>query len=83
MTPAERLAAFFRLESTAALLLGLAAVIGLIAANSPLAPWYDAFLDLRGAITIGAFKLDKPLLIWINDGLMAIFFLHVDRKSVV
>ena len=77
MTPGERLRAFFRLESTAALLLGLAAIIGIVAANSPLAPWYDAFLDLRGAVTIGTFKLDKPLLIWINDGLMAIFFLHV------
>jgi NhaA family Na+:H+ antiporter len=52
-------------------------VLAVIADNSRLAPWYDALLDLPVSVRIGSLVLDKPLLLWINDGLMAVFFLLV------
>jgi len=46
-------------------------------ANSPLAGAYRAFLDLPIAVRIGDFDIAKPLLLWVNDGLMAVFFFLV------
>lgn len=57
-----------------------ATVMALIVANSPLAPYYGRFLDLPLAISIGAFGIAKPLLLWINDGLMAVFFFLVGME---
>ena len=45
--------------------------------NTPLAGLYRTFIDMPAAVSIGPFGLDKPLLLWINDGLMAVFFLLV------
>lgn len=74
---------FFRLESAGGILLVLAAIFALIIANSPFFSFYDYVLhgiDFKIGITDengrGLF-FDKPLLLWINDGLMAIFFLLV------
>ncbi len=61
----------------AGLVLISAAALGLFAANTPLSTWYDALRDLPMAVSIGAFEIDKPLLLWINDGLMAVFFFLV------
>src|ERR1700688_5049860 len=55
--------------------LGLATLAALLVANSALEPYYTAFLHLTGEVRIGAIGLAKPLDHWINDGLMAIFFL--------
>ena len=71
------LAEFFRLEAAAGIMLIAAAALALVAANSPLAPAYDAFRDLPVRVGIGSFAIAKPALLWINDGLMAIFFLLV------
>jgi NhaA family Na+:H+ antiporter len=57
--------------------LGLATVAALAVANSALDPYYSAFLHLTGEVRIGSIGLAKPLEHWINDGLMAIFFLLV------
>ena len=57
--------------------LGLATLAALVAANSALEPYYSAFLHLTGEVRIGSIGLAKPLEHWINDGLMAIFFLLV------
>jgi NhaA family Na+:H+ antiporter len=57
--------------------LGIATLAALVVANSPLAPHYRALLDATGEIRIGAVGLGKSLEHWINDGLMAIFFLLV------
>lgn len=54
--------------------LGAAALLALIVANSPLSGWYQRLLDTPAIVSIGAFVIEKPLLLWINDGLMAIFF---------
>ena len=51
--------------------------IGVLAANSPLASIYDSLWQVPLALSVGSFALAKPLLLWINDGLMAVFFLLV------
>lgn len=58
-------------------LLLLATVCAMVVANSPWRGWYALFLDLPVAVRVGGFELAKPLLLWINDGLMAIFFLLI------
>lgn len=68
---------FLKLEAASGILLFAAAVVAMVAANSPLAPWYGQFLDLPVAVRIGPLNIAKPLLLWINDGLMAVFFLLV------
>lgn len=68
---------FMRHEAAGGVVLMIAAVLALAAANSPLAGLYDGFLDTPVVVKIGALELAKPLLLWINDGLMAIFFLLV------
>ncbi len=65
---------FLRLESASGVLLLGAAVLALIAANSPFAAWYEALLGTPVAVQVGALKIAKPLLLWVNDGLMALFF---------
>ena len=68
---------FLRLESAGGILLVVAAVLAMIVENSPAKPLYDALLDTLVAVQIGDFAIAKPLLLWINDGLMAIFFFLV------
>ncbi|HKK04444.1 MAG TPA: Na+/H+ antiporter NhaA [Gammaproteobacteria bacterium] len=68
---------FLRLESASGLLLIAAAVLAMVLSNSPLSKLYDALLDTPVEIRIGALHIAKPLLLWINDGLMALFFLLV------
>jgi NhaA family Na+:H+ antiporter len=74
---AQALGEFLKLESAGGLLLVAAAVLGLIAANSPLAGGYLWLQDLPLTVKLGTLGVDKPLLLWINDGLMAVFFLLV------
>lgn len=68
---------FLKLESTAGILLVLSAILALIVSNSPLQQLYRFVLDLPLAIALGEMSIDKPLLLWINDGLMAVFFLLI------
>ena len=68
---------FLQLEAAAGIVLFAAAVLAVIASNTPLAAFYDHLFDLPLRVTLGAFGVDKPLLLWINDGLMAVFFLLV------
>lgn len=68
---------FLRLEAAAGIILFMAAVLGMTLDNSPLRWLYDALLTTTVAIQVGALEIHKPLLLWINDGFMAIFFLLV------
>ena len=54
----------------------LAMIAALLVANSGVA-WYGAMLETIALVGIGEWKIQKPLLLWINDGLMAVFFLLV------
>ncbi|MBM3541978.1 MAG: Na+/H+ antiporter NhaA [Alphaproteobacteria bacterium] len=77
---------FLKWEASAGLMLIGAAAAALIAANSSLAPAYAAFLDIPVAVMLGDFQIAKPLLMWINDLLMAVFFflvgLEIKREFV-
>jgi NhaA family Na+:H+ antiporter len=68
---------FMQLESAGGILLLVAAALALLVANSPLSGSYDALMDTTVAVQVGALSINKPLLLWINDGLMAIFFMLV------
>ncbi len=68
---------FLRLEAASGLLLMAAALLALLCENSPVAWLYDRLLDMPMEVQIGALEIRKPLLLWINDGLMAVFFLLV------
>ena len=68
---------FMRQESASGILLILATVLALLLSNSMLSPLYQWFLHLPVEIRVGALSLDKHLYHWINDGLMAIFFLLI------
>jgi len=65
---------FLKLETTSGIILVGAAVLAMIVANSPLASIYASLIDVPVEIRVGSFEIAKPLLLWINDGLMAIFF---------
>ncbi len=64
-----------------------ATVLALIWANSPLAYIYDAVFNYQIGIESDYFKLEEPVLLWINDGLMAIFFfmigLEIKREMLI
>jgi len=64
-------------DARAGLLLIVATMLALIASNSPLADVYNRLLAVKVSISVDQWLLAKPLLLWINDGLMAVFFLYV------
>ena len=68
---------FFQLEAASGLLLIAAAILALVINNSPLSYLYNGLLDVPVAVKVGALEIAKPLLLWINDGLMALFFLLI------
>ncbi|MCC6200732.1 MAG: Na+/H+ antiporter NhaA, partial [Moraxellaceae bacterium] len=65
------------MDAQGGLLLIAAAALALIFANSPLAPAYHSFLSITGQVRLDDLNVEKPLLLWVNDGLMALFFLAV------
>lgn len=76
-TSQAAIASFFRMESASGILLMFAATLALAMANSPLAPWYDLLFDTPVQVRVGQLDVAKPLLLWVNDGLMAMFFFLV------
>ena len=68
---------FMEQESSGGILLLIAVAFAMILANSPLLSIYNGFLDTPVQLRFGALDINKPLLLWINDGLMAIFFLLI------
>jgi NhaA family Na+:H+ antiporter len=70
----EAIRDFMRMEAVGGVLLLSATLIALIVANSPFQDYYAALIDTPVVVQIGALLIDKPLLLWINDGLMAVFF---------
>ncbi|MDP2283270.1 MAG: Na+/H+ antiporter NhaA [Pseudohongiella sp.] len=78
--PYSTISQFLKLESAGGILLMASALLAILIANSALAPLYDLFVDLPLQLRIGALDVSKPLLLWINDGLMAIFFFLVGME---
>lgn len=78
---------FFQHEAASGFILVFAAAIAMIMANSPLHSFYNGLLEVPVSIRFGAFEIAKPLILWVNDGLMAVFFflvgLEIKREILV
>ena len=74
MSLAATLSRLTRHEAFGGILLMASAVAALLVANSSFSGLYDTFLSAYFSITLNGEGLGKPLILWINDGLMAIFF---------
>ncbi len=68
---------FIQKESSGGIVLMFTTVLAMLVSNTALAPWYQSILNLPMEVRIGPLYLDKNLYLWVNDGLMAIFFLLV------
>ena len=84
--PVAAIREFLKLESAGGICLFFAAVVAIILDNSALAQLYDSFLTVPVAVQVDALEIAKPLLLWINDGLMAVFFflvgLEIKREAL-
>jgi len=76
-TDSESPNAFINKETVGGLVLIIGALLALIVNNSGLSIWYSNLLNIPVVVGIGGFEIAKPLLLWVNDGLMAIFFFLV------
>lgn len=68
---------FFQLESAGGILLFIATLLAMVCANTQLTSYYELFLSTPVEVRVGQLEISKPLLLWINDGLMAVFFFLV------
>jgi len=68
---------FIKKESSAGILLIIVTLLALLLQNSILTDFYTSFLHTHVEIRFGDLQIAKPLLLWVNDGLMAIFFLLI------
>ncbi len=68
---------FFKLESASGIVLVVSSVFAILLANSPLNSYYTLLIETPVMIRVGGFEISKPLLLWVNDGLMAVFFFLV------
>ena len=77
---------FLQPDARPGMLMLLAAIFALIGANTPFSPLYDALKETPVSVRVGDLLVDKPLLLWINDGLMALFFflvgLEIKRETL-
>ncbi len=71
---------FLRLESASGILLILAAALAMLCANTGLKHLYESLLQIQARVQFGEFQIQKPLLLWINDGLMVLFFFVVGME---
>lgn len=69
-----RFSEFIKSESAGGILLMATAALAMILANTPLSTFYDLIINTPVHIRVGPLEIAKPLLLWINDGLMAVFF---------
>lgn len=65
---------FLKQESAGGIVLIIAAALALVIANSPFADSYFGTLNTKLNVSFGEFEINKGLILWINDGLMAVFF---------
>ena len=84
LTPVQEL---IKTESASGVILIAAALVAFAWANSPFAPSYFAILEVEVRVGFGTWALEKPLILWVNDLLMAVFFflvgLEIKREILI
>lgn len=84
LTPFQK---FAKIESFSGILLFAATICALVWANSPFSDSYQELWQFKIGFTSDSFELSKPLILWINDGLMAVFFfligLEIKRELMI
>jgi NhaA family Na+:H+ antiporter len=87
LRPLKQIKAVLHSEVGPGILLLIMAVLAMIVMNSPLASYYEDIFRTKVVFGIGPVIIDKPFLLWVNDGLMAIFFfligLEIKRELMV
>ncbi len=73
----EMIVKFLKQESTGGIILFIAALLAILLCNSPFVDWYQEVWDVPWTIRIASVSLTKPLMFWINEGLMTLFFLLI------
>ncbi|SSY93429.1 Sodium/proton antiporter nhaA [Aggregatibacter aphrophilus] len=76
----QRFQKIFQSEAAGGILLFIFALMAIILANTALSESYFNFLDTPVSVQFGAFSIAKPLLMWVNDGFMAVFFVLVGME---
>ena len=76
----RRIQTFFQSEAAGGILLLLFASMAILLANTSFNQRYFGFLDTPVSVQFGAFSIAKPLLMWVNDGFMAVFFVLVGME---
>ena len=76
----QRIQKFFQSEASGGVLLLIFALMAIVFANTALSENYFHFLDTPVSVQFGAFSIAKPLLMWVNDGFMAVFFVLVGME---
>ncbi|WP_127901564.1 Na+/H+ antiporter NhaA [Solirhodobacter olei] len=74
MPTTSALSRLMKSDAAGGILLLIAAALAMVVANSSLAPTYNHLLDVKLSVLVEGHGLSKPLILWINDGLMAVFF---------
>ncbi|MDD3132446.1 MAG: Na+/H+ antiporter NhaA, partial [Bacteroidales bacterium] len=78
---------FVKTAAFSGILLMAVTVLALVLANSPLSTAYFTFFQQYFTIGFATFEISKPLILWINDGLMAVFFflvgLEIKRETQI
>ena len=73
----ERLGRFLKHESIGGILIIMATFLALVCQNTILTEFYNDFLRLKAGIMVEDFKIVKPIILWVNDGLMSLFFFYI------
>jgi NhaA family Na+:H+ antiporter len=83
----SRFLEFIRSESAGGILLMITAALAMVLANTPLSTYYDLIITIPVHIRVGPLEITKPLLLWVNDGLMVAFFflvgLELKRELII
>ncbi len=84
LTPFQK---FFKIESSSGMLLFIATILAIIWANSPFGDSYQNLWQYKIGFSSQSFEFSKPLILWVNDGLMAVFFfligLEIKREMMI
>ncbi len=84
LTPFQK---FFKIESSSGILLFIATILAIIWANSPFGDSYQNLWQYKIGFSSQSFEFSKPLILWVNDGLMAVFFfligLEIKREMMI